>query len=270
MSANETVSPEQMRQIEKIMMQRVGKDLTHFKKPFLGRRISSRMRAVGAADGSEYAKLLESDSREPELLFRSFSINVTEFYRDPFVWNCISSMLPGLLGKHSLIRAWSAGSASGEEPYSIAIMLKEAIGLKKNRFEVLATDISLEALERAKRGHYNSMNLKNLSPQTISKYFTQLGTDKFQIKDEIKQHVRFEHGDIASFAAETAQLILCRNVLIYYEKPAQEMIFQRFNKVLSDDGYLVIGQDETMMGIQASKIFSCIYPKERIYAKAVQ
>jgi len=256
-----------MQQIEKIMMQRTGKDLTGFKKPFLGRRISSRMRAVGVKDGSEYAKLLESDTEEPTRLFKSFSINVTEFYRDPFVWDYISSLLPRILEKNRTIRAWSAGSASGEEPYSIAIMLSEAIGAKNNRFQILATDINLEALERAKKGRYSSANLKNLQPQTVSKYFTQVEADTFEISDNIKQHIKFEHGDIASFATDQMHLVFCRNVLIYYEKTAQEIIFKRFNKTLTDDGYLVIGQDESMMGIQASKIFSCIRPKERIYEK---
>lgn len=249
------------------MMRKMGKDLTQFKKPFLGRRISSRMRTVGAKDGSEYAHILESNTDEPALLFRSFSINVTEFYRDPFVWECVSSnILPRLLGKNT-INAWSAGSASGEEPYSIAIMLKEAIGAKKIQFKVLATDLNLDAITRAKNGQYLSANIKNLQPALVSKYFTQTGNDSYQISDEIKQHVVFEIADIASFVTENINLIFCRNVLIYYEKAAQEIIFRRFNKTLVDDGYLVIGQDETMMGTRISGLFSCIYPKERIYAK---
>lgn len=270
MSVPEIVSAEQMAQIEKIMLQRIGKDLTQFKKPFLGRRISSRMRAVGVKDGSEYAKILESDENEPALLFKSFSINVTEFFRDPFVWKCVSNLLPRLLNKNSTINAWSAGSASGEEPYSIAIMLKEAIGIMKNQFKVLATDISLEAINRAKKGQYTSSNLMNLPTEIITKYFTKIGTDTFQLNEEIRQYVVFEQADIASFAADKIHLIFCRNVLIYYEKAAQEIIFKRFHKSLTDDGYLVIGQDETMMGIQSSKLFSCIYPKERIYEKIGQ
>lgn len=268
MSISETVSAEQMHKIEQIMLQRLGKDLTHFKKPFLGRRISSRMRAVGAKDGSEYAKLLELDENEPALLFKSFSINVTEFYRDPFVWVSISSLVPELLAKNRTIRAWSAGSASGEEPYSIAILLSEAIGTKNIKFQILATDINTEALIRARKGQYTSANLKNLSPALISKYFDKTGEDTFQVSEDLKQRISFEHGDIASFSTDPVHLIFCRNVLIYYEKTAQEIIFKRFHKALTKDGYLIIGQDETMMGIQASKQFSCIHPKERIYAKS--
>lgn len=267
MSTSETLSPEQVQKIEEIMLQKTGKDLTQFKKPFLGRRISSRMRSVGAKDGSEYAHLLASDANEPALLFKSFSINVTEFYRDPFVWECVTAnILPKILS-NTRIKAWSAGSASGEEPYSIAIMLKEAIGARKTQFQILATDISADAITRARRGLYSSANLKNLPTTLVSKYFTKTDDGSFEVNDEIKQKVDFQLGDIASFGTEDINLVFCRNVLIYYEKTAQEMIFRRFSKTLTNDGYLVIGQDESMMGIHASKLFSCIYPKERIYAK---
>ncbi|WP_268541824.1 CheR family methyltransferase [Candidatus Nitrosotenuis cloacae] len=257
-----------MQQIERIMLQRMGKDLKQFKRPFLNRRISARMRTVRVQDGSEYARILESDTNEPALLFKSFSINVTEFYRDAFVWESVArNILPKLLqDRTGPIHVWSAGSASGEEPYSLAILLKESLGARKIKFDVLATDISLEALNRARNGQYQTQSLKNLPPGIISKYFTQNGST-YQVSDALKQHVRFEQGDIASFVIERADLIFCRNVLIYYDKPAQEMIFKRFHRTLANDGYLVIGQDETMMGIQASKIFSCIHPRERIYTK---
>ncbi|MDC8438493.1 MAG: chemotaxis protein CheB, partial [Candidatus Nitrosotenuis sp.] len=87
-----------MRQIERIMLQRMGKDLKQFKRPFLNRRISARMRTVRVQDGSEYARILESDTNEPAMLFKSFSINVTEFYRDAFVWESVAqNILPKLL-----------------------------------------------------------------------------------------------------------------------------------------------------------------------------
>jgi chemotaxis protein methyltransferase CheR len=269
---NETISKQQMEQIEKIMNLKIGKNLSQFKKPFLNRRINARMRAVGVRDGSEYAKLLESDSSEPLLLFKSFSINVTEFYRDLFVWHCLSSQIvPQILQNNSSsLKVWSAGCASGEEPYSLAILFKEAIGQKNLKFSIVATDINTEALQRAKKGQYVSSTLKNLAPEMIKKYFTKINDDKYEIKDEIKQFVGFEQGDILSFPIEHANLISCRNVLIYYDKPAQEIIFKKFYKTLAKNGYLVIGQDETMMGVEASKLFSCILPRERIYNTVLQ
>jgi chemotaxis protein methyltransferase CheR len=259
-----------MQKIEKIMYRRIGRDLTQFKKPFLNRRINARMRAVGVRDGSEYAKLLESDSNEPSLLFKSFSINVTEFYRDTFVWQCLSSLAVQILQTSTLpLKIWSAGCASGEEPYSLAILFKEAIGSKNIKFNIIASDINTEALERAKTGHYSSANLKNLSHGVIAKYFIKTNEDSYEIRDEIKQLVKFEHGDILSFQIDRANLITCRNVLIYYDKPAQELIFQKFHKILTKNSYLVIGQDETMMGLKAGKLFSCVLPRERIYTRVL-
>ncbi|MBM2852621.1 MAG: hypothetical protein HW420_1168 [Candidatus Nitrosotenuis sp.] len=272
MSHNETISDQQLLLIEKTMQAKTGKDLRPFKRPFLNRRINARMKAVGARDGSEYAKLLESDSTEPSILFKSFSINVTEFYRDSFVWECMSSkIIPQIIKSNGTLplQVWSAGCASGEEPYSLAILLKEVSGTKNVKFNIIGTDISVEAINRAKKGQYLSQCLKNLSPNVIAKYFTPINNDTYQINESIKQLVTFQQGDIISFPIEHINLITCRNVLIYYDKPAQELVFKKFHKTLNDNGYLVIGQDETMMGVIAGKSFSCILPRERIYTKLV-
>lgn len=228
------------------------------------------MKAVGVRDGSEYANLLESNSTEPAALFKSFSINVTEFYRDSFVWECLSSkIIPQILKSNVSppLQIWSAGCASGEEPYSIAILLKELVGAKNVRFNIIATDISVDAITRAKQGTYLSQSLKNLTPNIITKYFTPISNNTYQISESIKQLVTFHQGDIISFPIEHVNLITCRNVLIYYDKPAQELVFKKFHKTLNDDGYLVIGQDETMLGVGTAKSFSCVLPRERIYNK---
>jgi chemotaxis protein methyltransferase CheR len=261
-----------MQQIEKIMLQRIGKDLRQFKRPFLNRRINARMRAVGVQDGSEYAKMLELDSKEPSVLFKSFSINVTEFYRDEFVWRCLSSqIIPKILQTNTApLKIWSAGCASGEEPYSLAILFKEAIGTQNLKFSVTATDINKDALQTATKGQYNPTNLKNLPSHLIDKYFTKVNDGTYEVNDELKKLVRFEHGDILSFQIDRANMITCRNVLIYYDKPAQDLIFKKFHNVLIKEGCLVIGQDETMMGANTSKLFSCVLPRERIYARISQ
>lgn len=265
MSTIEAISEQQLEQIGKIMQDKIGKDLKQFKKPFLGRRISARMRSVGVASGSEYAKILTSDASEAILLFKSFSINVTEFYRDLFVWQLISEkIIPEIAKKPTALRIWSAGCASGEEPYSLAVLFREALG-PRAKFSIIATDISSEAIARAKKGHYVSQNIKNLSPDLVSKYFVSSGKDSFTVSDSIKEFVTFEQGDILSYPVDNADLITCRNVLIYYDKSAQELVFKRFHKSLKNDGYLVIGQDETMMGVEAAKLFACAFARERIY-----
>lgn len=265
MSVTETVSDQQLEQIGKIMKDKLGKDLKQFKKPLLNRRISARMRSVGVRDGSEYAQLLATNENEPTFLFKSFSINVTEFYRDSFVWGCISSKtLPEIAKKSTPVKVWSAGCASGEEPYGLAIMLSEAFG-NKVKFNVIATDISAEAISRAKKGQYTSMNIKNLAPNLVSKYLTNTDKNTYVVNDSIKSLVAFEQGDILSYPVDKLDLITCRNVLIYYDKPAQELVFKKFHKSLLSDGYMVIGQDETMMGVEASKLFMTLFARERIY-----
>ena len=265
MSVTETLSDQQLEQIGKIMKDKLGKDLKQFKKPFLNRRISARMRSVGVRDGSEYAQLLASSENEPAFLFKSFSINVTEFYRDLFVWQCMSSkIVPEMAKKHTSLKVWSAGCASGEEPYSLAILLSEALG-NKAKFSVIATDISAEAITRAKKGQYTTQNIKNLTPNLVSKYFINTGKDSYTIVDSIKQLVTFEQGDILSYPVDRLDLITCRNVLIYYDKPAQELVFRKFHRSLLGDGHMVIGQDETMMGVEASKLFTTLFARERIY-----
>ncbi|MEW6044466.1 MAG: protein-glutamate O-methyltransferase CheR [Thermoproteota archaeon] len=268
MSTVETISDQILTQIEKIMLERLGKDLSQFKRPFLNRRISARMRSVGAQNGSEYAKLLEVDLNEPTLLFKSFSINVTEFYRDSFVWQSMSSqVLPQIAKTNKQVRVWSAGCASGEEPYSLAILLKESAATRNLKFSITATDINKDAIQKAKEGLYTLPSLKNMQQETVSKYFSKIDDNTYQVRPEIKEMVSFEHGDILSLHIEKIHLITCRNVLIYYDKPAQELIFKKFHRTLTNDGYLVIGQDETMMGVEAAKSFSCMLPRERIYAK---
>ncbi len=268
MSLSETISDQNITQIEKIMLQKLGKDLRQFKRPFLNRRISARMRSVGVQDGSEYAKLLQDDLNEATLLFKSFSINVTEFYRDPFVWQSVASqVLPQITKTNRTLKVWSAGCASGEEPYSLAIMLKESPATRNLKFSITATDISKDAIQKAKEGRYTSQSLKNLQAEMITKYFSQVSEGTFEVNPQIKELVNFEHGDILSLPTEQINLVTCRNVLIYYDKPAQELIFKKFHKSLKNDGYLIIGQDETMMGVEAAKLFTCIMPRERIYAK---
>ncbi|MEM2785387.1 MAG: protein-glutamate O-methyltransferase CheR, partial [Candidatus Nitrosotenuis sp.] len=223
MSTTETITDQNLTQIEKIMLERLGKDLKQFKKPFLNRRISARMRSVGVQTGSEYAKLLEADRDEPTLLFKSFSINVTEFYRDSFVWQSILSQILPQITTNKEVKIWSAGCATGEEPYSLAILLKEFAPERNLKFNIIATDINKEAIQKAKEGRYAQSSLKNLPRSVISKYFSQLDNNTYEVNSGIKEAVSFEHGDILSLNVKQINLITCRKVLIYYDTPAQEL-----------------------------------------------
>ncbi len=245
-----------------------GFDLNHYKATFLKRRIDVRLRTRGLQNYSEYSKLLDSDVTESDALFRSISINVTEFFRDKEVFAYLAQdVVPKLLaGRSQTIRVWSAGCATGEEPYTLAILLNEACRNKSKSFKVFATDINTNAVEHAKKGMYELASLKNLPPDLLSKYFTVKADGSHHISQEIKYYVNFNIADLTRFSVKFLDVIVCRNVFIYYSKETQDLILKKFHECLKDPGYLVLGMDEGIRAEQ-SKLFESINPRLRIYKK---
>ncbi|MDE1861906.1 MAG: protein-glutamate O-methyltransferase CheR [Thaumarchaeota archaeon] len=252
-----------------------GLDFTRYKANFLKRRLDRRMSILGIGAYQDYADFLKNNRKEFEELFRSFSINVTNFFRDPTVYEVFSStIVPSMIsnaGQSGKIRVWSAGCASGEEPYSIAIMFSRV--LEKTRdltVEIIASDISQKAIEWARLGRYPSKSLENLPVEVIGKHFTPVGEEEdkeYEICQFIKNMVSFGMSDILSSDARGLDAIFCRNVLIYYEKEAQDLILSKFHQILKPTGYLVLGMDETMLGRRCEKLFSPLMARERIYQK---
>ncbi len=172
---------------------------------------------------------------------------------------------------YKMISVWSAGCASGEEPYSIAILLNDIFGISKNTvIHIKATDINDKAIDFAQNGKYPSKLLEHLSVDLKNKYFAKIddhNDSKYEIISDIKNLVDFETIDILSSPENTYDIIFCRNVLIYYEKDAQELILQKFHNCLKDDGYLVLGSDEILIGRKTENIFYPVMPKEKIFQK---
>ena len=208
-------------------------------------------------------------------MFESLSINVTNFFRDPFVYHKFEQMIVPLLRAHSektkKIHVWSAGCATGEEPYSLALLLNESLGISNISIEIVANDINPNAIEIAQAGRYSAKSVENLPTNLISKYFTKVDTSanptEYEIAQMLKNTVSFRTGDIISNDAKSLDVIFCRNVLIYYEKEAQDLLMSKFHNCLRDSGYLVLGMDETMLGKRCEKLFHPMLPKERIYQK---
>ena len=265
MSLEKTVDP----QIEAIIKKasRFGFELNHYKTTFLKRRIDVRLRTRGVRDYSEYSELL--DSAESGALFKSISINVTEFFRDKEVFSYLTQdLLPKISEKTSTIRIWSAGCATGEEPHSLAILLNEICKKQSKSFKIFATDISSKAVETAKTGIYPSLALKNLPPELFTKYFT-AKQDGNHISDEIRSNITFNVADLTTFEIKLLDVIVCRNVFIYYTKETQDMILKKFHSCLKDTGHLVLGMDEGIRAEQ-TKLFESINPRLRIYRKVTQ
>jgi len=271
MTLETQISEKDLQEIKNFVLKKQGMDLSYFKSTFLARRINVRMKILNITNPSEYAELLNSNPDEVGSLYDSLSINVTKFYRDKQVWQVFSNkVIPNLINlvkPNDTIRVWSCGCASGEEPYSLAIMFSEALKNTKLNLKILATDINSHAIRDARNGNYTSDNLKNLDDILITKYFKKVTTDHYQVTNEIKDLVSFNLGDIATFPASYMDVIFCRNLLIYYGKDAQDLIFKKCFNVLKPNRFLVLGMDETLWGHKLQNSFIPFSPRNRIYQK---
>lgn len=273
MTLEVSISDKDFQQIKQSVLKNHGMDLSYFKPAFLARRIHVRMKMLNMKSSSEYVHFLNSKPNEVGSLYDSLSINVTKFFRDKQVWQYfMQKVIPNLLKvikPTDTIRIWSCGCASGEEPYSLAIMFNEALKNSKHKFKILATDININSLKEARSGIYNKDNLKNLDPILITRYFKKIENDKFQIIEKIKNLVSFNLGDITTFPATYLDVIFCRNLLIYYGKNAQDLIFKKFYTVLKQNRFLVLGMDETLWGHKLQNSFIPISARDRIYQKKI-
>ncbi|SDQ54491.1 CheR family methyltransferase [Virgibacillus salinus] len=218
-------------------------DLTLYKETQMKRRLTSLRDKRGYQRFSDYLKAIAQD----ELLLNEFldriTINVSEFYRNPKRWEVMQSViLPSLLKSGKKLSIWSAACSTGEEPYSIALMVKEHF--PNADFTILATDIDNLVLERAKQGAYTEQSLKELPESVRDKYFKQ-ESGLYHIDNEIKHHVRFKKHDLLSdIYPRNMDLIVCRNVLIYFTDQAKNIIYQNFSDSLKHNGILFVGSTE--------------------------
>lgn len=227
-------------------------DCTKYKLTTLKRRIDRRLFATNTKNYYQYAYYLDKYPEEYDNFLNDLTINVTNFFRDKEVFEFLKKdVLPILIsGKQKTttkrIRIWSAGCAGGEETYSIAIMLSELLGARVNNFNISiwGTDLDNKSLEQAKKGEYEQEMISNLDPTILSKYF-EYSNGKFKVKEEIKSSVRFrKHDLINDLPMKCFDLILCRNVLIYFNRQFQSKLFQAFFNGLNRYGFLVLGKSE--------------------------
>lgn len=242
-----------------------GVDFSKYHRNILKRRIALRLNSNKIKSYVEYLHLLAVNSQEYERLFDVLTINISDFFRDSFVWAALKRVLKEIIAAHNStkepITLWSAGCAKGEEPYSLAVLFQE-IGNIKVPFKIYATDIDKENIEEAKAGIYDTAKIEkavvNSSQDSIvfnlKKYFI-FKNDKYYINDELKKFIEFKYLDLTSLEyIKGVDMILCRNVFIYFTKALQESITDRFYKSLNDKGYMVIGGSESLVS-EAKLIF---------------
>jgi chemotaxis protein methyltransferase CheR len=251
-----------------------GFNCENYKETSLRRRLGLRMRATHTESYGAYLEYLKTNESEYGPLMKALTVNFTEFFRDPGMYDFLrDDILPDIVRRkreqgRKIIRVWSAGCSSGEEPYSVAILVKEFLGSDIDYFivNIRASDIDDVCLSAAKAGDYEELVFKNIAPSLFAKYFERAG-EKYRVKDEIKALVKFEKHDLISGERKKYfDVILCRNVFIYFSRDTQKDLFEMFYEALNSDGYLIIGKTETMHE-GMSKKFEMVSLCERIFRK---
>jgi two-component system CheB/CheR fusion protein len=230
-----------------------GFDFSTYKLSSLVRRMRKRMHEVGITSYTEYIDFLEVHPDEFLPLFNTVLINVTSFFRDPAAWESLAErILPHLLERkepEEPIRCWSAGCASGEEAYTLAILLAEAIGEPevRQRVKIYATDADDDALAQARQGSYTAAQVAGVPPALLAKYFEPAG-ERFVFRPELRRSLIFGRHDLTRDAAiSRLDLLICRNTLMYFNSEAQAKILARFHFALRREGYLFLGKAETLL-----------------------
>ena len=257
---------------EKVFRER-GFGCASYKERCLRRRIAVRMRAKGVHTYEDYARVLDRDELEYARLLDALTINVTRLFRNREVFDALAThVVPELWAtSHSRIRIWSAGCASGEETYSLAALLHRHATLSGSvsglsRVDILGTDVHGPSLEAASQGAYPESAFDEVPPDVRAAYFTD--GPPYRVSRELRRLVRFDTNDLLSDdpPGSAFSLIVCRNVLIYFDRPSQERLFDQFHRVLAPGGILVLGMVETLFG-PARGLFSAVDARCRIFRR---
>ena len=228
--------------VEKIN-KKLGIDLSLYKEAQMKRRLTSLRNKRGFSNFTHYFQALSKNENLLEEFIDRMTINVSEFYRNPKRWDVLKEkVFPELRTTNRKLQIWSAACSTGEEPYSLAIMLKEHFS--DLRASILATDIDEGVLRRAELGIYNEQALKNLSASKKSQYFM-FKNNKYYIDNELKSMITFKKHDLLKDSyPKNIDLIVCRNVLIYFTDYAKDLIYQRLSESLVKNGVLFVGSTE--------------------------
>jgi len=222
-------------------------NLSAYKERQMKRRIDALITKHSVTNYADYVNLLKTDKKIFDEFLNYLTINVSEFYRNPEQWEILEKdILPELFKNGKNLKIWSAACSTGDEPYSLVMLLSKFMPLSS--IKVLATDIDLQVIEKAKLGLYNEKSLKALPPEFVKKYFTKINDKTYQISEEIKKRVEFKQHNLLKDPYPTGcDLIVCRNVLIYFTEEAKEDIYKNFNDALKRDCVLFVGSTEQII-----------------------
>lgn len=249
-----------------------GMDFRAYKPGTIQRRLQRRLLATNTSDLRSYRLYLQSHPEEYEQLIGSFLIKVTEFMRDPETFAYLrEQILPELItysqGNNNELRIWSAGCATGQEAYSLAILVSEVLGekIRDYNIKIFATDVDPNAITFARRGLYTAGSLHRLPKEQVERYFS-VTRDGYEVKKQIREMLVFGEHDLGQRAPfPRIDLVLCRNVLIYFSRELQQHALQLFAFALRDQGYLVLGRSESNTPL--SELFVLVEQGQRVYRR---
>lgn len=229
-----------------------GFDFHGYKSNTLARRIRKRMSVIGASGFAAYQDYLVVHQDEFATLFNTILINVTSFYRDPETWEAVRTQaIPGIVAGKSPgepIRVWSAGCASGEEAYTIAMLFAEELGIEQVRDQVriYATDVDESALDAARQAAYTPTQVAGVPAELLERYFERV-EDTYVFRADLRRQVIFGAHDLINDAPiSRVDLLVCRNTLMYFNAETQARVLKRFHFALNEGGFLLLGRAETL------------------------
>jgi two-component system, chemotaxis family, CheB/CheR fusion protein len=251
-----------------------GFDFTGYKRSTIERRIAKRMAAAQTERYDDYLDYLELHGEEFAELFNTLLINTTGFFRDPETWEHLATEIaPQLLAARqdeSPIRVWCAGCASGEEPYTVAMVLTRVMGDAAfcERVKIYATDVDEEALDLARHGAYLPRQIEDIPPEALERFFER--TDqRYVFRRDLRRCVIFGRNDLVQDAPiSRIDLLMCRNTLMYFTAETQSQILRRFHFALDDDGYVLLGKSERL--ITHTDLFAPVELKRCVFRKVVK
>lgn len=274
-AATQSLSDKDFAIIRQLVGDRIGIVLTDAKREMVMSRLSRHLRRLGLASYSSYCKMLqEGDEAELGLLCNAITTNVTSFFRENHHFKFLqSTLLPKLdaeLPPGRPITVWSAGCSTGEEPYSIAMSCQEALGSSRRRVRILATDVDTDVLAAGQAGVYRAERVADLDDERRARFFrrgTGANHGKVRARDELREMITFRQLNLMErFPLKSRfDFMFCRNVVIYFDKPTQRTLFDRFADQLAPHAHLFIGHSESLHGVtdRFEAVGHTIYQKQR-------
>jgi chemotaxis protein methyltransferase CheR len=241
-------------------------------RTILESRLKERLRLVKLDTVGDYYRFVRSDEDELKVLLDAVTTNLTRFYRNAAHWETLEKIIVPDLVEYKRktgsrkIKVWSAGCSTGEEPYTIAIELLEHLP-RDFEIEIVASDLSLKSVLTAQQGFYAEARVSGIPEPMLAKYFDR-HNGGYQVKDSLKKLITFDYHNLKHDSGQrNLDVIFCRNVLIYFDEPAQKVVIDKFWEAMALHSYLIIGHSESLFGMKTSFKFiktdyACIYGKE--------